>query len=288
MRALHRNPSLCCGGLLVGTVLFVAMFHGWLAPYAPEQMDMARRLAPPSVTHWLGTDNFGRDLATRLAYGAGISLSIALGATAAAAIIGTGVGLLCGYCRGAVDLVLMRVVDIVLGFPSLILVMALVALLGPGPRNLTVALAAVFWTQYARVARAAALSERERDYILAAEAIGLGTPRILLRHLLPNIASPLIVLATLGVGVAIVSESGLSFLGLGVQPPTPSWGWTLAYGLRYLRSDPWMSMAAGLTIMITVTGFNLLGDGLRDLLDPRAPAAPTGRWRLPGLQRPTF
>jgi peptide/nickel transport system permease protein len=288
MRALHRNPSLFCGGLLVGAVLFAAMFHAWLSPYTPEQMDMARRLAPPGVAHWLGTDNFGRDLATRLAHGAGVSLSIALGATAAAAIFGTAVGLLCGYCRGTVDLVLMRIVDIVLGFPSLILVMALVALLGPGPRNLAVALAAVFWTQYARVVRAAALSERERDYILAAEAIGVGTLRILFRHLLPNIAAPLIVLATLGVGVAIVSESGLSFLGLGVQPPTPSWGWTLAYGLRYLRSDPWMSTAAGLTIMVTVTGFNLLGNGLRDLLDPRAPAAPTGRWRLPGLQRPAF
>jgi len=247
---------------------------------------MTRRLAPPGAAHWLGTDNFGRDLATRLAYGAAVSLSIALGAIAAAAIIGTGVGLLCGYCRGAVDLALMRVVDIVLGFPSLILVMALVAVLGPGPRNLAVALAAVFWTQYARVARAAALSERERDYILAAEAIGVSTLRILFHHLLPNIAGPLIVLATLGVGVAIVSESGLSFLGLGVQPPAPSWGWTLAYGLRYLRSDPWMSTAAGLTIMITVLGFNLLGDGLRDLLDPRAPAAATGSWRLPGLQRP--
>ena len=286
LRALPVSLSLCCGGLLVSAVLFVAIFHTWLSPYTPEQMDMARRFAPPSAAHWLGTDNFGRDLATRLAYGARVSLSIALGATAAAATFGTGVGLLCGYCRGAVDLVLMRVVDIVLGFPSLILVMALVAVLGPGPRNLAVALAAVFWTQYARVARAAALSEREREYIIAAEAIGAGTLRILLRHLLPNISGPLIVLATLGVGVAIVSESGLSFLGLGVQPPAPSWGWTLAYGLRYLRSDPWMSTAAGLTIMTTVAGFNLLGDGLRDLLDPRAPATPIGRWRL--LGRPTF
>ena len=288
IRTFRHNPSLCCGGLLVSALLFVAIFHGWLSPYTPEQMDMTRRLAPPGAAHWLGTDNFGRDLATRLAWGAGLSLSIALGATAAAAIIGTAVGLLCGYCRGAVDLMLMRVVDVLLGFPSLILVMALVAVLGPGPRNLAVALAAVYWTQYARVARAAALSERERDYVLAAEAIGVSTLRILFRHLLPNIAGPLLVLATLGVGVAIVSESGLSFLGLGVQPPTPSWGWTLAYGLRYLRSDPWMSTAAGLTIMITVAGFNLLGDGLRDLLDPRTPTAPTGRWRLPGLQRPAF
>ena len=269
VRALQRNPSLCCGGLLVSAVLFVAIFHGWLAPYTPEQMDMTRRLAPPGAAHWLGTDNFGRDLATRLAWGAEVSLSIALGATAAAAIIGTGVGLLCGYCRGAVDLVLMRIVDIVLGFPSLILVMALVAVLGPGPRNLAVALAAVYWTQYARVARAAALSERERDYVLAAEAIGVSTLRILFRHLLPNIAGPLLVLATLGVGVAIVSESGLSFLGLGVQPPTPSWGTMLNAAQQFLESAPWMAWWPGLAIFALALSFNLAGDGLRDWLDPK-------------------
>jgi peptide/nickel transport system permease protein len=269
-RALSRNLPLCTGCIIAAAIFFVALLHTWLAPYSVEQMDMAQRLARPSATHWLGTDNFGRDLATRLAYGAAVSLSIGLSATAAAALIGTTVGLICGYCRGWIDLLMMRIVDIVLGFPALILVMALVSVLGPGARNLAVALAAVFWTQYARVVRAAALSERTRDYIRAAEAIGASPLRILARHMLPNIAGPLIVLATLGVGVAIVSESGLSFLGLGVQPPTPSWGWTLAYGLRYLRSDPWMSTAAGLTIMITVTGFNLLGDGLRDLFDPRA------------------
>ena len=249
-------------------------------------MDMARRLAPPSAAHWLGTDNFGRDLGTRLAYGAAISLSIALSATFAAAVLGTIIGLICGYAGGWLDLVLMRVVDIFLGFPSLILAMALVAVLGPGALNLAIALAAVFWTQYARVVRAATLSEGARDYIAAAQAIGAHPLRVLLRHLLPNIAGPIIVLATLGVGIPIVSESGLSFLGVGVQPPTPTWGWTLAYGLRYLRSNPWMSTASGLTIMITVTAFNLLGDGLRDLFDPRALTAQATRLRLPGQAKP--
>ena len=276
-----RNLPLWAGGVLAGALLFVAVFHQVLSPYGAEAMDMRARFALPSAAHWLGTDNFGRDLATRLAYGAAVSLSVAFGATAAAASFGTAVGLLCGYFGGAVDLLVMRVVDVFLGFPSLILAMALVAVLGPGAVNLTVALAAVFWTQYARVARAAALSERNRDYVLAAQANGAGPLRVMARHVVPNIAGPLIVLGTLGLGVAIVSESGLSFLGLGVQPPTPSWGWTLAYGLRYLRSNPWMSTAAGLAIFVAVTAFNLLGDGLRDLLDPRALAARAGRPRTP-------
>jgi peptide/nickel transport system permease protein len=269
LAAMRRSLPFCCGAILVGGFAFIALFHSVLSPYSVEQMDMAHRFAPPSAAHWLGSDNFGRDLATRLAYGAAVSLSIALTATAAAAIFGTTIGLISGYCGGVVDLLVMRVVDIFLGFPALILAMALIAVLGPGARNLCIALAATFWTQYARIARATALSERERDYIAAARAIGAAPPRILLRHMLPNLIGPLIVLATLGVGIAIVSESGLSFLGLGVQPPTPTWGWTLAYGLRYLRSNPWMSTAAGLAIMLAVTAFNLLGDGLRDLLDPR-------------------
>ncbi len=270
MRDLPGNPPLCIGAVMVSLLLFVAICHAWLSPYAVERMDMAHRLATPSAAHWLGTDDFGRDLATRLAYGAAVSLSIALGTVAASAVFGTLFGLVAGYAGGWPDLLLMRGVDIFLGFPTLILAMALIAVLGPGPINVAIALATVFWTQYARLARAMALSERERDYVAAARAVGAGVPRVLFRHMLPNMLGPLIVVATLGIGIAIVAESGLSFLGLGVQPPTPTWGWTLAYGLRYLRSDPWMSSVAGLTIMYAVLGFNLLGDGLRDLLDPRA------------------
>jgi len=165
---------------------------------------------------------------------------------------------------------LMRIVDIVLGFPALILIMALIAALGPGAWHVVIALAAVFWTQYARLARTLTLAERERDYVAAARATGASATRILFRHMLPNMLGPLVIVATLGIGTAIVAESGLSFLGLGVQPPTPTWGWTLAFGLRYLRSDPWLSSITGLAIMLAVLGFNLLGDGLRDRLDPRA------------------
>jgi peptide/nickel transport system permease protein len=247
----------------------IALLHPVLSPYAVEQMDMRNRLSGPTAQHWLGTDNFGRDLWTRLAHGSAISLAIALCSVAAAMAIGVVVGLLSGYLGGWVDMVLMRLVDLFLGFPALILAMAMIAVLGPGAVNVAVALTAVLWTQYARVVRAIVLAERARDYVRAAQAIGAGPLRVMLRHILPNALGPVVVLATLGVGTAIVAESGLSFLGLGVQPPTPTWGWTLSYGLRFLRSDPWMSTVAGLAIMLTVLGFNLLGDGLRDLLDPR-------------------
>jgi peptide/nickel transport system permease protein len=258
------------GAAIVAAILFIAVFHQFLSPYAVEQMDMANRLSGPSAVHWLGTDNFGRDLWTRLAHGAAISVAIALASVAGAAVIGTIVGLAGGYLGGWVDMALMRVVDVFLSFPALILAMALIAVLGPGAVNVGIALTAVFWTHYARVVRSVTLSQREREYVRAAVALGAPEWRIMLRHILPNIVGPVIVLATLGIGTAIVAESGLSFLGLGVQPPTPTWGWTLAYGLRFLRSDPWMSTIAGLAIMITVLGFNLLGDGLRDFYDPQS------------------
>ena len=269
MRRVAANTPLVVGAVIVATVLLVALFHPWLSPYEVEQMDMRNRLSGPTAQHFLGTDNFGRDLWTRLAHGSAISLGVALAAVAFAMVFGTVVGLVSGYLGGWVDMLLMRVVDLFLGFPQLVFAMALIAILGPGPTNLALALMAVFWTQYARVVRAIVLTERAREYVRAAQAIGAGPLRIMVVHILPNAFGPVTVLATLGVGTAIVAESGLSFLGLGVQPPTPTWGWTLAYGLRFLRSDPWMSTVAGLAIMLTVLGFNLLGDGLRDHLDPR-------------------
>ena len=269
MRRALANTPLVVGAAIVAAVLLIAAFHPWLSPYQVEQMDMANRLSGPTARHWLGTDNFGRDLWTRLAHGSAISLGVALAAVAFAMVFGTIVGLVSGYLGGWVDMALMRIVDLFLGFPQLVFAMALIAILGPGPTNLALALMAVFWTQYARVVRAIVLAERAREYVRAAQAIGAGPLRIMVVHILPNAFGPVTGLATLGVGTAIVAESGLSFLGLGVQPPTPTWGWTLAYGLRFLRSDPWMSTVAGLAIMITVLGFNLLGDGLRDHLDPR-------------------
>jgi peptide/nickel transport system permease protein len=267
-RAL-RNTSLVVGGLITLAIVLAAVFAPLLATHEVEQMDMRQRFAGPSAAHWLGTDNFGRDLWTRMIFGARISLSIALLSVGVAAAIGSIVGLVAGYFGGWIDLLLMRITDIFLGFPALILALAIVAVLGPGIVNVSLALIVVFWTEYARVVRSTTLVLRELAYISAARALGASSTRILFREILPNTAGPIIVLATLGLGTAVLSESALSFLGFGVPPPQPTWGWTLAYGTRFIRAEPWLSIVAGLAIMITVLGFNLLGDGLRDVLDPR-------------------
>lgn len=269
MRRALANPSLVIGVLIVLALLFVAAFAPWITIFDPQQMDMANRNAGPGGAHFLGTDNFGRDLWSRTAFGARVSAIIAIVSVGIAAAIGTVVGLISGYFGGTVDLIVMRIVDIFLGFPPLILALALVAVLGPGVINVSIALIVVFWTEYARVVRAIALSEREQEYVMAAHAIGASTPRILLHEIFPNTIGPVVVLATLGLGTAIISEAALSFLGFGVQPPTATWGWTLSYGMRFLRSHIWLSIVPGLAIMITVLGFNLLGDGLRDFLDPK-------------------
>ena len=266
------NLSLVVGGAIVLAILLFALFGPALSGYSVEGMDMRSRFATPSAEHWLGTDNFGRDLWTRMSVGARVSVSIALMSVGLAVLVGATVGLVCGYLGGWVDMVVMRVVDVFLGFPPIVLALAIVAGLGPGVANLTISLAAVFWTEYARVVRSVTLAQREMDYVTAAVALGASSSRIVFLEILPNAIGPVIVLGTLGLGTAIIAESGLSFLGFGVEPPTPTWGWTLAYGTRYLRSDPWLSTVAGLAIMVTVLGFNLFGDGLRDILDPRGVA----------------
>lgn len=271
-RALSENLSLYVGAAIVLTIMAFAVLSPFVSPYDVEAMDMPNRFAWPSPEHWLGTDNFGRDLWTRMAEGARISVLIAISSVTIAVVVGTLIGLIAGYFGGWTDLFIMRIVDIFLGFPPIILALAIIAALGPGALNLILALSAVFWTEYARVVRAVTLAQREIDYVAAARAIGASPARILLIEILPNVIGPVIVLATLGLGTAIIAESGLSFLGFGVQPPTPTWGWTLAYGTRYLRTEPWLSIVSGLAIMITVLGFNLFGDGLRDKLDPRGVA----------------
>lgn len=277
MKMLRGNPSLLIGGSIVAFIVVFAVAGPWISGYDIETIDMRNRFALPTALHWLGTDNFGRDLWTRMAQGARISVSIAVASVAIAAVIGTMVGLITGYFGGWVDLMVMRVVDVFLGFPPIILALAVIAALGPGSVNLVLSLAAVFWTEYARVVRAVTLAQREIAYVTAARAIGASHLRILVIEILPNVVGPVIVLATLGLGTAIIAESGLSFLGFGVEPPTPSWGWTLAFGTRYLRTEPWLSIVAGLAIMVTVLGFNLFGDGLRDYLDPRGVAAKVKR-----------
>ena len=268
----RSNLSLAVGGTIITIIVLFVVFGPLISDYEFDQMDMRNRLQLPSAIHWLGTDNFGRDLWTRMAVGARVSMVIALSSVAIAVVIGVTVGLVSGYFGGWVDLAIMRVVDIFLGIPPIVLALAIVAALGPGVVNLTLSLAAVFWTEYARVVRSVTLSHREADYVAAAVVLGASKARILFIEILPNVVGPVIVLATLGIGTAIIAESGLSFLGFGVEPPTPTWGWTLAYGTRYLRAAPWLSTVAGLAIMITVLGFNLFGDGLRDYLDPRGVA----------------
>ncbi|ADO44070.1 ABC transporter permease [Ketogulonicigenium vulgare] len=269
MHFIRHNPSLLIGAIITAALCLIAIFAPLLATHGVEQMDMANRLQGPSGAHWLGTDNFGRDLWTRLAYGARLSLGVSIVAVTIAVVIGTVVGLLAGYFGGWVDMVLMRITDIFLGFPALILAMAIVAIIGPGTVNLIVAMVMVFWTEYARVIRAATLSLRSRPYVEAARTTGASHIRIIFREILPNALGPIIILATLGLGTAIITESALSFLGFGLRPPAPTWGGTLSYGTRFLAQTPWLCFAAGLTIMLACLGFNMLGDGLRDLLDPK-------------------
>lgn len=267
---LRRLTLSAKSGLMVLAVIILAAVVPSIFTRAdPEYIDIMARLAPPSPGHPIGTDHIGRDLLSRLVYGARASLLVAAGSVGGAAAIGVLLGLLAGYYGRWTDGTVMRIVDVFLAFPAILLALALVAVLGAGVTSVIVALVLVFWTQYARVVRAVTLAEKERAYVEAARAIGAGDLRILLRHILPNVISPVIILATLGMGTAVVAESTLSFLGMGVQPPAPSWGWTLAFGTRYLRDAPHIATFSGLAIMLTVLGFNLLGDGIRDLLDPK-------------------
>jgi len=257
------------GGGLAVLIGLIAVFAPWVTPYDPFQMAMAQRLEPPSIPHPLGTDMFGRDLWARMALGARYSLVVAFLGVAIASVIGVSVGLLAGYYGGWVDTIVSRVVDVFLAFPVILLALALIAALGPSPINAMIAIGLVYWTTYARVVRVSVLAVRHEEYVLAAHAVGVPDARILIRHLLPNVLAPVIVLATLGMGGAIVIESTLSFLGLGVQPPAPSWGWSLALGMRYMRQAPHLAVVPGVAIMLTVLAFNLLGDGVRDLTDAR-------------------
>lgn len=266
---IRRSRAALVGGGLAVLIGLVAVLAPWVTPYDPFQMAMAQRLQPPSWPHPLGTDMFGRDIWARMALGARYSLVVALLGVTIASVIGVSVGLLAGYYGGWVDTTVSRVVDVFLAFPVILLALALIAALGPSPINAMIAIGLVYWTTYARVVRVSVLAVRHEEYVLAAHAVGVPDARILIRHLLPNVLAPVIVLATLGMGGAIVIESTLSFLGLGVQPPAPSWGWTLALGMRYMRQAPHLAVVPGVAIMLTVLAFNLLGDGVRDLTDAR-------------------
>ncbi|HUF11656.1 MAG TPA: ABC transporter permease [Longimicrobiales bacterium] len=270
-RHLRRDPLALAGAAVMLGLYLVAVLAPFLAPYDPiAQGDIvATGFLSPSWEHWFGTDRFGRDVLTRMIYGARISLTIAFVAVTISIILGTLVGAAAGYFGGKIDGALMRFTDMVLAFPRLILLIMIVALFGASIPLIIIVLGLTQWPSSARLVRGEVLSLREREYIQAARALGYGSSRIVLRHLVPNVLAPVIVAATLGIGNTIVLEAGLSFLGLGVQPPTPSWGNMVADGGQSLIGAWWVATFPGLAIVVSVLAFNLLGDGLRDALDPR-------------------
>ncbi len=268
-RRFRRNRGAVVGLVLVVALVLIAVLAPTLAPFAPDAQDLRARLRPPSTAHPFGTDEFGRDILSRVLYGARISLFTGLVPVVSGLLVGTTIGLLGGYYRGWLDDVLMRVMDVLLAFPSLLLALAVVGTLGPGLVNAVVAVAIVAVPGYARLARSVVIAAREEEFVHAARSLGAHDLRLMVRHVLPSTIGPLTVQATLGIGFAILSMAGLSFLGLGVQPPTSDWGEMLSRGRRFLPGSSWLLLYPGAAISLTVLAFNLLGDGLRDAFDPR-------------------
>jgi peptide/nickel transport system permease protein len=269
LRAVVRHRLASVGLVIIAALCFLAIFAPLLAPYSPYDQDLYSVLAPPSAAHWLGTDNLGRDLLSRILYGARVSLFVGVASTALSVVPGVALGLLAGFKGGIVDAVIMRLTDAFLCFPPLIFILAMSAALGPGLHNVMLSFALFGWTGFARITRGQVLVVRELPFIEAARAVGVPPLRIMVRHVLPNTLAPIIIAATIGVGSAILVESGVSFLGLGVQPPTASWGKELRVGFTYLVTVPLFAIAPGAMISLAVIAFNFVGDGLRDALDPR-------------------
>ena len=266
---LKRNKLAMAGGFVVGLLFVVSVLAPLLVPYDPNGINAWQVLSPPSWQHWFGTDELGRDVLSRVIYGARISLKVGFVAVGIAVAIGTLVGLVSGYYSGIIDTALMRFVDIMLCFPAFFLILAVIAIREPSIWNIMIVIGLTGWMGVARLVRAETLSIREMDYIMAARCIGCSNTRIIFRHILPNAISPVLVAATLGVAGAILTESALSFLGIGVLPPTPSWGNILTSGKDYIEFAWWLSLFPGLAILVTVLAYNLLGEGIRDALDPR-------------------
>jgi peptide/nickel transport system permease protein len=268
---LKRNPLAMAGLLITVILLLVALFAPWLAPYDPIAQDLSQRLLPPlTAGHPMGTDEFGRDILSRIIYGSRITLYIVLLVVLTAPVAGLFIGTVAGYFGGWVDAVLMRITDIFLAFPKLILALALVAVLGPGMVNAVLAIALTSWPPYARVARAETLTVRNSDYIAAVKLQGAGGGRVIWGHIMPMCLPSVIIRVTLDMAGVILTAAGLGFLGLGVQPPLPEWGAMISSGRKYLFEQWWVATMPGLAIFIVSLGFNLLGDGLRDVLDPRS------------------
>jgi peptide/nickel transport system permease protein len=270
LRALLRqHPRVLVAASLLLFLALVGLLAPWIAPQDPITTHPDDNLLPPGLGHLLGTDELGRDLLSRVIWGSRVSLPVAFVAVAVGLFVGGTIGLLAGYRGGFTDLLLMRLIDGILAFPALILAIALVAALGPSLRNAMIAIGIVQIPVYARLTRAQVLQLKTQDFVMAARAVGVRPRRIVLRHLLPNLANPLIVQVSLSAAFAILAEAVLAFLGLSIQPPTPDWGFMINTGARFLANDPWLAIAPGLAICLAVFGFNWLGDALRDALDPR-------------------
>ncbi|HEY1298429.1 MAG TPA: nickel transporter permease, partial [Chloroflexota bacterium] len=268
-RRFIRSRTGVAGAVVLIVIVLAAIFAAQIAPYSPTRQDFRAQLQPPSPQHWMGTDEFGRDVFSRVIWGAQSSLEAGAVAATIALIIGVLFGMVAAFYGGRADSVIMRCMDILLAFPYILLAIAVVAILGPGLRNAMIAIGIVYIPHYARVARGSVLSVRAREYVDAARALGADDSRIMRQHVLPNTLAPLIVQTTLCVGIAIIDTAGLSFLGLGTQPPTPDWGNMLSAGRNYVIDSPWIATFPGLAILVTVLAFNLMGDALRDAFDPR-------------------
>ena len=269
LKSLFRSPSAKIGGVIFLILLVIAIFAPIIAPYDPFELGVGQGLTPPNGEHWFGTDEFGRDLFSRIIYGTRLTLQIGVIAVGISMTSGVLIGLVAGYAGGWIETILMRAVDVLFSFTEILIALAAVAVLGPSLTNAMIAVGISSIPFYARVTYGAVLVEKNKDYFRAAQAVGAKHLRLIFRHLLPNVLSPIIVVATVGVSVAILSASALSFLGLGAQPPSPEWGAILAAGRDYFRSAPWITTFPGVAIALTVLSFNLLGDGLREALDPQ-------------------
>lgn len=268
-RQLRKNKFAILGFIIILFFLLLGLLAPWLTQYGYEEQVLVDRLQAPSAEHWLGTDDVGRDIFTRIAYGARISLQVGLFAVTGALVFGTFLGIIAGYFGRWIDMLISRIFDIMLAFPSILLAIAIVAILGASLQNALIAIAIINIPIFGRLVRSRVISLREEEFVLAARAQGLKNGRIILHHILPNSLAPIIVQTTLGFGTAILEAAALGFLGLGAQPPSPEWGKMLADSRDFIQLAPWTLIAPGVSIMLVVLGFNLIGDGLRDALDPR-------------------
>jgi peptide/nickel transport system permease protein len=269
MTRAWSNPLARWGLAIIAMVLLMALLAPWIAPYDPDAIEVKSILIAPSSAHWMGTDGLGRDVFSRMLFGARISLLVGFVAVGIATVIGVILGAVSGFYRGWVDIVVMRLVDVMLSIPTFFLILAVIAFLTPSIWNIMIVIGLTSWMSVTRLVRAEFLSLREREFVLSAQALGAGNFRLIFRHLLPNSLTPIIVSSVLGIASAVLIESGLSFLGLGVQPPQASWGNILTDGKEYIQFAWWLSLFPGMAILLTVLGYNLLGEGLRDALDPR-------------------